>query len=37
MDDETTIACLDAIGREYGLAFDYASIPDLLQEHGLEL
>lgn len=35
--DEETMAQLDAIGAEYGLEFDYASTPQLTQNHGLRI
>jgi uncharacterized cupin superfamily protein len=35
--DEETMARLNAIGTEYGLEFDYSSIPELTEEQGLRL
>lgn len=35
--DEETMKRLNDIGTEYGLEFDYASIQELTEEHGLRL
>lgn len=35
--DEETMQRLNDIGTEYGLEFDYSSIPKLTEEHGLRL